>query len=411
MKGFMSRSAKGLFDFRDGERICGTAPSAAPRLLIAVPYPPPDPKAGGAELFVMCLIEELTAAYDWEIAVVTTMPKSKVHSEVTPANVKVYRLPYRFIVSNSPVSLSWVYDLKRIVAHVNPDVINIHMPVPGLGDMVSHVAGHRPVVIYYHFGSMKKGNWQLDPLIGLYESFLLPSTLRKASQLACGNSYVKEGVLRGVRDKTSIIAPGVDSARFCPALRRVTHPHVLYVGSLNQSDQHKRFGDLLEACKTLRLDLPGLHLTAVGGGDGRRMFQEMATRLGIADIVDFRGRLEGDALADAYRNAAVLAVPSLRETFGMVITEGMASGLPVVVVDGGGVRSLVDDGTDGLLVPPRDPRALAHALLSLLNNPERADAFGEAGRKKVSERFGWSHQVAAFNRILITSTGLPAKHE
>ena len=107
----------------------------------------------------------------------------------------------------------------------------------------------------------------------------------------------------------------------------------------------------------------------------------------------------------------MLAVPSLRETFGMVITEAMASGLPVVAVNGGGVPAVVDDNKDGLLVPPGNPRAWANALRGTLTDPDRAVALGEDGREMSFERLAWPHQIAPMNKILITAAGLPAKDD
>ena len=313
------------------------------RLLITIPYFPPDPKAGGAEMFVMSVAEGLTTDHGWEVTIVTTTSKDHVEIETGPAGAAVYRLPHKLTLSNSPISMSWLRELKRVIDAVDPDVIKINIPVPGLGDMAIQAAGRRPIVIYYHFGSLKKGRPVLDTLIWLYESLILPVGLRRANHIVCGSTYVRDGILSGFGSKTSIIRPGVDTVRFHPAAQRVAEPRVLYVGSLSRSDQHKRFSDLLEACAILRRDLPDLRLCAVGGGDGRGIYEDMAARLGIADLVRFTGRLSGDALAEAYRDAAVFALPSTREAFGMVVTEAMASGLPVVAVNAGGVTSFLDE--------------------------------------------------------------------
>jgi glycosyltransferase involved in cell wall biosynthesis len=350
-------------------------------------------------MFVMSMVEGLTADHGWEVTVVTSTPGDKVKIEQTRRGACVYRLPYKMMVSNSPISLDWYRELKRLIDTVDPDVVNINIPVPGLGDIASRAARRRPTVVYYHFGSMKKGHPVLDPVIGAYESLVLPLTLRRAQHIACGTTYVRDGILSRFRDKTSIVPPGVDTVRFHPASRRVIEPRILYVGSLNRSDGHKRFPDLLEACAILRAELPELKLSAVGGGDGQHDYEEVATRLGIADMVQFHGRLEGQALAEAYRDAAVFALPSLRETFGMVITEAMASALPVVAVNGGGVATVVDDNKDGILVPPRDPSAMAIALRSVLTNPERAEDLGRTGREKVLSTMTWKHQIASMNEI------------
>ena len=89
------------------------------------------------------------------------------------------------------------------------------------------------------------------------------------------------------------------------------------------------------------------------------------------------------------------------------MTEAMASGLPVVAVKGGGVPTVVDDNHDGLLVPPLNPKALAEALREILTDPERGDALGQAGRKKVCEQLDWSHQIASINRILTDAAAVP----
>jgi glycosyltransferase involved in cell wall biosynthesis len=375
----------------------------ARRLLVVVPYFPPDGKAGGAEMFALALVEGLVIDHGWDVTIVTSQPRIPIAREVVSERVTVHRLPYQFRISNSPISLSWFWELKRIIASVDPDVINIHLPVPGLGDIASRVAGERPVVLYYHFGSMKKGDPALDPIIWAYESIVLPRCLKRAVNIACCSAYVKHDFLRKFSGKIVVIPPGVDIERFHPAANGVTEPRVLYVGSLNKSDKHKRFSDLLTACRILLDDIPDLRLDAVGGGDGREIYEDLAVRMGIAKSVDFHGRLEGEALAEAYRQAAVLAVPSLKETFGMVITEAMASGLPVVAVDGGGVPEVVDDARDGLLVPPRSPRELASAIGALLTDRPRAVALGQAGRRKAVEKWCWPHQVTAMNELLVAA--------
>jgi glycosyltransferase involved in cell wall biosynthesis len=186
-----------------------------------------------------------------------------------------------------------------------------------------------------------------------------------------------------------------------PAASGLPANRILDVGSLNLSDeQHKRLPDLLVACKMLLAEQPALCLTVVGGGDGLPAYAQLAADLGIAEAVVFRGRLAGETLADAYREATVLAVPSLRETFGMVIVEAMASGLPVVAVGAGGIPDVLDNFNDGILVPPRDPAAIADALKVILNDPEKAAAMGAAGRRKVTETMGWPGQIAALDQVL-----------
>jgi len=133
-------------------------------------------------------------------------------------------------------------------------------------------------------------------------------------------------------------------------------------------------------------------------GDGVRLeaTRRLARRLGIEGRVAFRGWLDADDLARELADAAVLALPSRwPEPFGLVGIEALAAGRPVVASLAGGVRDWLQDGVNGLGVPPADPRALARALEQLLDDPERRRAMGEAGRELVAARFSPGRHVEA----------------
>jgi glycosyltransferase involved in cell wall biosynthesis len=144
--------------------------------------------------------------------------------------------------------------------------------------------------------------------------------------------------------------------------------------------------DLLDA---LRL-VPGVHAVLVGedletGGEYRDFLEREARRLGVADRVVLTGyRADVPEILDAV-DAVVL--PSLVEGMPLVLLEAMAHGRPVVATPVGGTREVVVDGETGLLVPPRDPQALARAIRRLVDDAELASRLGAAGRERVRERF------------------------
>src|SRR5213078_762420 len=122
-----------------------------------------------------------------------------------------------------------------------------------------------------------------------------------------------------------------------------------------------------------------------GGGAFRTELEREAEREGAAGRVLFTGyREDAPALIARFD---VLALPSTIEGLPLVILEAMARGRPVVATPVGGTPELVVDGETGLLVPPRDPAALAAALQRVLEDRDLADRLGEAGRRRVSERF------------------------
>jgi glycosyltransferase involved in cell wall biosynthesis len=96
-------------------------------------------------------------------------------------------------------------------------------------------------------------------------------------------------------------------------------------------------------------------------------------------------------------------MPSWEEPFGLVALEGMAMRKPVVATRAGGVPEFVQDGQTGVLVPPRDPDALAEALLALIADPARARAIGARGRRHVEDAYTERHYVDNVRRVLLSA--------
>ena len=144
-------------------------------------------------------------------------------------------------------------------------------------------------------------------------------------------------------------------------------PEVLFVGRLSPE---KGILDLVQAAD-------GIPLTVAGDGPLRDR------------VPGALGFVQHTALPPLYERAAVVAVPSHREGFGVACAEAMAHARPVVASAVGGLLDLVVDGETGVLVPPRDVPALRGALERLLADPDLRRRLGEAGRARVQERFSW----------------------
>lgn len=133
-------------------------------------------------------------------------------------------------------------------------------------------------------------------------------------------------------------------------------------------------------------------------GDGRRLgeMRRLADRLGIGERVSFPGWLDAGDLAQELADASVVTMPSLwPEPFGLVGIEAFAAGRPVVASATGGIVEWLQDGVNGLSVPPGDTGALARALTELLGDPERQRTMGAAGKLTVQERFSPARHVTA----------------
>jgi L-malate glycosyltransferase len=146
----------------------------------------------------------------------------------------------------------------------------------------------------------------------------------------------------------------------------------------------KRVGDAVRALAEVRRLRPAV-LVLVGDGPERADVEALASSLGVRDAVAFLG--ERRSLGDLFAHADVFLLPSDQESFGLAALESLASGVPVVASDVGGVSEVVTQGETGWLVPARDPTSMARAVLSLLTDPARATAMRRAARQAALARF------------------------
>jgi len=170
---------------------------------------------------------------------------------------------------------------------------------------------------------------------------------------------------------------------------------------------------LLDAMALVRGRMTNAHLVIVGDGSDAGSLRESAAALGIADAVTFAGYVPHAETPDYYRAADVFALSSDFDNSPNVVLEAMASALPVVTTDVGGVRELVADrtgATAGAMVVPKDPKALADALEQFLNAPDAARAAGALNRTRATTEFSWRASAMrlldVYHRVLAARRGL-----
>lgn len=160
--------------------------------------------------------------------------------------------------------------------------------------------------------------------------------------------------------------------------------YLLFVGRLRI---RKGVEVLLEALGDLRERHPGARLLIAGDGEHRAALERRAAELALGPAAVFLGRCDAPRVRGLLGGAAALVVPSTYEGMPLVVLEAMEAGVPVVASRVSGIPEVVADGVTGWLVPPEDPEALAAALARVLDDPDEATRRGEAGRRRVDERF------------------------
>lgn len=241
--------------------------------------------------------------------------------------------------------------------------------------------------------------WPVKAVVLGFFRLLAEETYRRAALITPGNRYNRLWEEQGGAAPESIrtVYNGVDPAAFPPA---GPEPQALTLSWAGRVDPIKDLETLIRAFSLVRARLPDVRLRLFGGtprgGEAyRERCEALAAELGHADAVTFEGRV--DDIKDAYAAGNIVMLSSISEGFPFTLIEAMSCGRATVSTDVGGVREAV--GETGLVVPPRDPAAMAAAALELLGDPARRRAMGEAARLRVIEQFTLRQTIDTFRAI------------
>jgi glycosyltransferase involved in cell wall biosynthesis/predicted metal-dependent phosphoesterase TrpH len=302
-------------------------------------------------------------------------------------------------------------DLVEVLAEGSYDLVHVTAPGPAgiAATLISRITGV-PLLASYHteiatYAGMRSEDGTLEALtragLGAFYSapaaVLSPSPSADASVIALGADPARVG--RWER--------GVDTERFDPAKGDpAAFPgeiKVLYAGRLTRE---KGVDLLAESFLRAHERDPRLHLLLAGGGP-----EEAALRERLGERATFLGWLSGEDLPRAYASADAFLFASSTDTYGQVILEAAASGLPTVAVAEGGPAALIENRHTGLLCRP-DADHLAGALLRLASSPELRRALGEAAARAARER-SWERSMgqlaAGYRRALDAAAATPAQ--
>lgn len=263
-----------------------------------------------------------------------------------------------------------------------PRVAHVHVTVRGSMYRKTLVAGlvrlaRRPVVLHVHAGAPELETFHRR--LGPVRRRTLGRAFRSADRVLAVSSASAERIraLYGARDVEVVLNPA-------PAVPPQANGagdtgRILYLGGF--ANPVKGGTVLLDALELVRAERPDVRVTLAGPGD----LPERARGLVDGDAVEWRGWLDEQAKREALSGAPIVVLPSVSEGLPMALLEAMAHGSAVVTTRVGGMPDVIEDGREGVLVAPGDPRALADGIRALLADPARAGALGAAARARAAE--------------------------
>lgn len=307
-----------------------------------------------------------------------------------------------------PYIISGFFKCIKICRKFRPDVIHAHWPFPHAYIALGAAKLFRiPLVLNFHGAELlliRKKKW-VKPLL----KFAIGQ-----AQAVFANSSFTVGKIKALRNVDVEWSPYGTTLETSSASGDGIAPHpingkfkILFVG---RHIERKGICYLIEAAKYLPRDQFEIRIVGVGDITDKLKAQaaEVSTTPDAANII-FTGKLSPEELANEYKTANVFTLPAIvdskgdTEGLGVVLIEAMELGLPVVASNVGGIPDVVVDGVSGILVPEKDPQALANAYTRLAADPELLKQLLAGAQKRIAECFTWSkiveRQIAVYEKI------------
>jgi glycosyltransferase involved in cell wall biosynthesis len=296
----------------------------------------------------------------------------------------------RVICLNKPpgLRLSVVARMRAALRELRPDVVHVHQIGPMFYTGLAGLGLGVPLVVYTEHGRVNYATRRRLRWLGR-AAFRFTARFYSLTEDIAADA-IAWGVVRP--DQVRVIHNGIDTDRFLSAAGATEvrqgfgiPPRAPVIGTVGRLSEIKRQDVLIRAFARVRQREPLAHLMLVGDGPLRGELQELARRLGIAEVVHFAGYQEQTA---PYLHAMTcFALTSRSEGMPQAVLEAGVAGVPVIASRVGGVPEVIDDGETGLMVEPGDETALAAGLLDLLIDRPRAVRLTEAARARVLDRY------------------------
>jgi phosphatidylinositol alpha-mannosyltransferase len=267
------------------------------------------------------------------------------------------------------------------------DILHFHEPlVPFLSPTMLDASDTVNVATFHAFGGFSPSYWIGSRFAGRLAN--------KLDGRIAVSGAARHFISRYFPGDYQIIPNGVDLDRFSRAepfeeLRDGTL-NILFVGRL---EERKGLGDLLKAYHRLRKRKVDARLLVIGAGPKQREYKRFVGLRGIRDV-EWLGRVSDADKVRYFASADIFCAPNTgQESFGIVLLEAMAAGAPIVASDIHGYKGVVRRDREALLVPPKEPKAIAGSIARLLREPETAAAMSVAGIAR-AEEFSWPRVTA-----------------
>jgi len=313
-----------------------------------------------------------------------------------------HRIPVQVVHSHSKLDLNAFMELRGICLRSSPQILHSH---GYKGDIF--LALLKRTISGSALVSTKHGSTDASHKIKIYD-YLGDRALKYFDRVIAVSQFTKNRLIeRGIHEeKITVIQNGIDIAPFehfrKGKLREELNlePGARVVGFIGRLGPEKGITYLLEAARIICSSMSGVYFVLAGEGILREEAEEFIASNGLSDRIVMLGWRK-DA-TELLPDMDILLLPSLTEGTPMVLLESMAMGVPVIASDVGGIGEVIEDSMTGLLVKPKDPKALANSINTLLGNAGLAGNISRNSIAEIKSRFTASHMSKQYEQTYLS---------
>ena len=346
--------------------------------------------SGGVQRHIASLSRELKAR-GHEVSILAPCTRNEPAVDIGDVDLRTFgrSIPVPTAGSIARISFSVWHEwrLKSMLQNEKFDIVHIHEPLMPMFALTASRFSPSTTIGTFHAFNEGRGRGYM-----LWKKVLNRGAIRLNGRIAVSEP-AKHFANRYFKGDYTVIPNGLDVDRFSkpvpkPSILKYDAMNLVFVGRVNEPRKGLRYA--LGAYSLLKWQYPKLRLIVVGAGVPDRESYRIMGERSLDDVI-FTGPVSEEELPGYYQNADIFLAPNTgKESFGFIIIEAMSASTPIVASNIPGFASVMTDGKEGLMVPPKDEAALAEAIKKLIENPGLRAQLGVDGRATVHQ-YRWSH--------------------
>lgn len=269
-------------------------------------------------------------------------------------------------------------NLTNLIREIKPDIIHTHLFQARFYTSVAHLFSRYGILITHKHNNVNPKKHNIFILFEMMSIFLNDKVIAISQAVAKSLRKFEFIPLK----KIFVLHNGIDFKKFNEIAdsQNISPRNPFIIGIVCRLEPQKGISYLLLAMRIILAKFPNVKLEIVGDGSLFRELNELSKKLEISNSVKFFGKFAD--VIPFYKRMSVFVLPSLYEGFGIVLLEAMAAGVPVVATNVNGINEVVVDGESGILVPPKNPEAIADAVIKIIENDKLTERLVMEGYKR-----------------------------